>query len=329
MAKREFSDDWSSFFDPSTRVRRGLCPITLQDGITESHALYFEQHGTGPEKILFIMGLNSTSFSWAPQVNYFAKDGRYSVLVFDNRGVGHSEAPRGPYTTAGMANDVLTLLDYMDWKNERDLHLVSISLGGMIALELVTRIPQRVISLMLSVTTAGSRLPWQNFSPWKGTSTLARMMLVKDPEVLTGMALDMIFPTEWLDSPSEGDEQGRTNREVTRRVIIDRSSVTRKQTAMGSLSQMAAALTHYVSPERLHKIGKDIPKIVILCGDEDNLVAITNSQYLSEQIPEAEFITWEGTGHAIHQQWPMRYCKLLERMMAEGREAIESGAFKG
>ncbi|KZO99439.1 alpha/beta-hydrolase [Calocera viscosa TUFC12733] len=334
MAKRDFSEDWSSFFSPSTRVRRGLCPVTLQDGLTESHALYFEQHGSGPEKMIFIMGLNSTSFSWGPQVNYFAAKPQYSVLVFDNRGVGHSEAPRGPYTTKGMAEDALALLDYMGWKGERDLHIVSISLGGMIALgkqrlvELVDRIPERVISLLLSVTTAGARIPWWNLSPWKGTTTLARMMLVKDPVVLTGMALEMIFPAPWLDAPAENDPQGRTNRQLKAHEIIERSRVTRKQTLQGSLSQMAAGLTHYVSPARLHKISRSIPKIIILTGDEDHLVAPRNSQYLKEQMPEAELIVWEKTGHALHQQWPGRYCELLERLMAEGREAVESGTFK-
>lgn len=47
-------------FDPSTLVRKGLCPVTHirgQDGDPlESHSLYFEQHGTGKERLLFIMG---------------------------------------------------------------------------------------------------------------------------------------------------------------------------------------------------------------------------------------------------------------------------------
>lgn len=41
--------------------------------------------------------LNSTSFSWEPQVEHFGRKEEYSVLVFDNRGVGNSGTPRGPY----------------------------------------------------------------------------------------------------------------------------------------------------------------------------------------------------------------------------------------
>jgi hypothetical protein len=114
--------EWPSIFDSATCVRKGFCPITdirNRSDVFESHSLYYEQHGSGPEKILFIMGyvfyccmsqlfltehsalldrLNSSSFAWNFQIEHFAKLPLYSSLVFDNRGVGQSGAPRGPYT---------------------------------------------------------------------------------------------------------------------------------------------------------------------------------------------------------------------------------------
>ena len=49
-----------TIFDPSTLVRKGLCPVTIlrgqEDDPLESHSLYFEMHGNGPEKVVFIMG---------------------------------------------------------------------------------------------------------------------------------------------------------------------------------------------------------------------------------------------------------------------------------
>lgn len=93
-----------TIFDASTCVRKGLCPVTQirhQGGDPlESHSLYYEQHGSGPIKVIFIMGLNSSSFSWELQVKHFGSSGKHSVLVFDNRGVGNSGYPRGPYTYA-------------------------------------------------------------------------------------------------------------------------------------------------------------------------------------------------------------------------------------
>jgi pimeloyl-ACP methyl ester carboxylesterase len=90
-------------FDPATCVRKGLCPVTKIRGQEydplESHSLYYEQHGRGTEyKVVFIMGLNSSAFAWGPQVRHFGTSDTHTALVFDNRGVGNSGYPRGPYT---------------------------------------------------------------------------------------------------------------------------------------------------------------------------------------------------------------------------------------
>lgn len=66
--------------------------------------------------------------------------------------------------TSEMAEDTITLLNYIGWTAKRDIHIVGGSLGGMIAMEIATRIPERIISLTLGVTTAGGR-PWSNLPP--------------------------------------------------------------------------------------------------------------------------------------------------------------------
>ena len=81
-----------------------------------------------------------------------------------------------------MAEDVIVLLDFIGWTEKRSVHLVGLSMGGMIAqgafiaqisltsdivgsfTELTYRIPERFISLSLAVTTAGG-LPIFNFPP--------------------------------------------------------------------------------------------------------------------------------------------------------------------
>ena len=67
------------------------------------------------------------------QVEYLSRTGKHQVLVFDNRGAGNSGTPRGPYTTSAMAEDVIALLDFLGWTERRGIHIVGISLGGMIA----------------------------------------------------------------------------------------------------------------------------------------------------------------------------------------------------
>jgi len=312
--------NWPTVFDAATCVRKGLCPVMAvrgqETGLTESHSLYFEQHGSGSNKVVLIMGLNSSSFSWGDQVELLAKNN--SVLVFDNRGVGNSTTPRGPYSTSGMAEDVIALLDFVGWRTgKRDLHIVGTSLGGMIAMELSTRMTSEILSLTLSVTTPGAGLLY-NFPPWKGVKTLARLFLLSSPADKIPLILDMLFPREWLESPSEGDA-AQTNRGEQTRHYLRRLEITRPQTIIGHFSQMIAGLTHYVSPPRLRSISSGIPMVTILTGDSDNLIRPSNSRVLKQHMPEAELRVWEDTGHAMHIQWPKRYCNLLKETFEEGK----------
>ena len=89
---------------------------------------------------------------------------------------------------------------------------------------------------------------------------------------------------------------------------------------------MCAGLTHYVSPARLRKISSSIPKVLILTGDQDHLVHYSNSQNLQRNMPEAEFVLWENTGHGISAQWKARFNALLEKTFEGGRLAVAAAS---
>ncbi|KIJ43991.1 hypothetical protein M422DRAFT_168948 [Sphaerobolus stellatus SS14] len=314
---------WPTIFDIETCTRKGECPVAKirgQSEALEKHTVYFEQHGSGPEKIVFIMGLNSSSFAWYRQVKYFSRTGKHSVLVFDNRGVGNSSAPKGPYTTSGMAEDTLTLLSHIGWTE--DIHIVGVSMGGMVAQELATRIPDQIVSLSLVVTKAGG-LSLANLTPWKGLWGLTRATFTKDPFKRVPIVLRMIFPDSWLDAPNADDPNKRTNRQLQTEHYIRRIEFTRPQTLAGSLSQISAALTHKVTKDRHRLIATSIPKILILTGDKDDLVNPANSKELAKRMPEAEYIQWKDTAHCLHEQWPAKFNELLERVFEEGRTKYE------
>jgi len=85
------------------------------------------------------MGLGGMKFGWQRQTKDFAHSqaDRYSSLILDNRGVGNSDKPVCRYTTSAMARDTLSVIDHVGWTGERELHVIGISMGGMIAQELV------------------------------------------------------------------------------------------------------------------------------------------------------------------------------------------------
>ena len=86
------------------------------------------------------MGLGAFMWYWQRQIKDFGHDqaaSKYSCLVFDNRGMGESDKPLMRYSTSEMAKDAFELLDYIGWIGERSVHVIGISMGGMIAQEMV------------------------------------------------------------------------------------------------------------------------------------------------------------------------------------------------
>ncbi|KAJ7761133.1 alpha beta-hydrolase [Mycena metata] len=308
---------YPTMFDPSSLVRKGFCPVHNNSGhgpARPTHSLYYEQHGTGSKRVVLINGLNTNSFGWDFQVRSLAPV--CSVLVFDNRGVGYSGYPTGRYTTSGMAEDILVLLEHIGWTAARQLHVVGVSLGGMIAQELALRISDRIASLTLCVTTPGG-MPWQNLPPFQGIKSLTTLLFTKEPADKVPTVLNMLYPSSWLDEPAVDDERQRSNREVQSELYLRRVLLSPKQRLTGHVSQLLAALTHHVPPAPLRCLSTTIPKIVILCGDQDHLVDLRHSRALKACMPEAEFVQWKNTGHGIHSQRRREFHELMVRVFDE------------
>lgn len=109
-------------------------PVLAANGVAVR--LFFH----GPDTLSqFIMGLGGFIRTWSRQTKDFGhtEAEKYTTLVFDNRGMGESGKPLLRYTTSEMARDLVELLDHVGWTEDRSVHVVGISMGGMIAQELV------------------------------------------------------------------------------------------------------------------------------------------------------------------------------------------------
>lgn len=86
-------------------------------------------------------------YAWQRHTKDFGhkKGDQYSVLVLDNRGIGDSDKPLQRYSTSEMAKDVLEVVDEVGWTGKRDLNIIGISMGGMVAQELVSAFCNQLI----------------------------------------------------------------------------------------------------------------------------------------------------------------------------------------
>ncbi|KAI8050200.1 Alpha/Beta hydrolase protein [Syncephalis plumigaleata] len=143
------------------------------------------------------MGLTASGDAWLPQAKAFAEH-EFQTCIFDNRGVGYSDAPNSYYTTKEMAHDTRELLDHLGWTS--DVHVVGVSMGGMIALELASMYPEYICTLGLTSTHAGMTIP-----PLIGTITMPRLMMMADVEKRISTQCSLLFPRMFkrkiIDSP--------------------------------------------------------------------------------------------------------------------------------
>src|SRR5689334_3379224 len=128
--------------------------------------------GSG-EPVIFIHGLAYDRRGWGPLPDLLAQD--FRVLLVDNRGVGESDAPPGPYTVEELAADAVSVLD--DARIEC-AHVLGVSLGGFIAQEIALSYPERVDRLVLfSTSPCGPnqyRMPAEGLDAFRRFPTMER-----------------------------------------------------------------------------------------------------------------------------------------------------------
>jgi pimeloyl-ACP methyl ester carboxylesterase len=234
----------------------------------------WEEQGKGAP-LLLIQGLGYGRWSWEPVVPALAE--RYRVLWFDNRGIGESDKPEGPYTAKLMAGDALQVLDEAGVERA---HVLGASLGGMIAQEVAAGTPERVDKLVLCCTTPGGPdaypLPEATMKLFVEAPTLA-------PEV----ALRRFVENALGASPPAG--------------LVDElfaRRVANPPDPAGWQAQAAAGTT-FAGVE-----GVVEAPTLILQGTEDNVVDARNAELLAQRIAGARAELIPGTGHLFFWEQP-------------------------
>ncbi len=259
--------------------------------VSEGTRLYWEEHGSGPP-VLLIMGLSFTHEMWFRVLPAVA--GRYRAILFDNRGMGSSDCPRGPYSIRQMARDAIQV---MDAAGVAQAHVVGASMGGMIAQELTLRSPERVRSLVLGSTTYSGLLgEWPHFRH-RPRFNWASATRVERERALRSLLYAESTPVERI----EEDLRVRCQCAWSNK---------------GFWNQFAGILM-WNSYRRLPRI--QAPTLV-LHGEEDHLVPPRNGKVVASRISGARFHLLPKAGHILITDQPEASTELLLNFLDEQTE---------
>lgn len=237
--------------------------------------IYYQERGTG-EPLVLIMGFGADGNTWEKHLSVYEK--HFRCLVIDNRGVGLSDQPEGPYTTALMAMDTIAVMDDAGVDKAR---VAGISMGGAIAQELCINYPDRVTALVLIST-------WPRFNNYAKTvyENLKRLRKTSQPDHFMELLQLWIFAAPYYEKNLAELQEGQANAAAN----------DTPQTSEGFDGQLDACIQHD-AVSRLPQI--KVPTLITI-GLQDIFTPPAFSRILHQGIEGSQMIEFPNGGHVHH-----------------------------
>jgi pimeloyl-ACP methyl ester carboxylesterase len=248
----------------------------------------WERRGSGLPLVL-VHGLGYARWGWEPVADLLAE--RFEVVLLDNRGIGGSDAPPGPYTAAEMAGDVLRVMDEAEIGRA---HVLGTSLGGMIAQELALGATERVEKLVLACSTPGG--PHAAPMPEQTVRLLAEAPSLAPEVVLRRFVENALAP---------GASNG-----LVERILAHRLATAQRPEAWAA---QAAAGASFDAWERLPELRRPT---LVLHGTADAVVDPANAGHLASRIPDARVELFEDRGHLFFWEEPERFVGIVGEFLS-------------
>ncbi|MEZ0486937.1 alpha/beta fold hydrolase [Fibrella aquatica] len=248
-------------------------PFITTNGIR----LYYEERGAG-EPLLLIMGITAPGAVWEKHAEDW--QGHFRCIIGDNRGVGQSDKPVGPYSTEQMADDYAGLIDSLGLTNVR---VVGVSMGSTIAQQLALRHPDKVRSLVLMC-------PWARCDR-TAEAIFRHMATIKArlrPEEFANYIQLLIYSKKsWDDDTIFADLQaGR----------LAAASDANPQPLHGLEGQAEACIAH----DTLADLPQIAQPTLVIGGRNDQFTPVWMSEEVAAAIPHSELHLYDEAGHAFH-----------------------------
>ena len=247
-------------------------PFATNQGVR----IYWEEAGSG-SPLLLIMGLGYSHEMWHRTTPLVSK--HFRTILLDNRGVGQSDVPPGPYPLATMAADAAAVLDAAGVESA---DVYGVSMGGMIAQEFALQYPGRVRKLILGCTACG------------GPKAVRA-----EPEV------NQVLMMRGNMSMEEGTEAAVPfiYDAGTPRARIDEDLAIRRRT-YPKAEAYTAQLMGILAWESYSRLGQIKAPTLVIHGETDRLVPVGNGRLVAESIAGSKLVTIPHASHIYMTDQP-------------------------
>lgn len=249
--------------------------------------LYYETTGQG-QNILFIHGLGSSTRDWEMQIPTFSKN--YQTITFDLRGHGQSQKPSGPYSMSLFAKDTADLIKSL---GIAPVHVVGISLGGMIAFQLAVDYPELIKRLVIvnsgpEVVVRTLKDRWQVFLRF----AIVRLLgMRKMGEVLS----KRLFPN---------DEHA-----VIRQMFVERWAENDIRSYLNTLR----AIVGWSVADKIHTINLST---LVVAADGD-YTPVSAKEAFVPKMGNAELIVIQDSRHAVPVEKPEEFNQIVSAFLSK------------
>jgi 3-oxoadipate enol-lactonase len=237
--------------------------------------IYWDEEGSGAP-LLLVMGLGWPSQAW--QRLRPALSEKYRTIALDNRGVGKSDAPAGPYSIAQMAADAAAVLNAA---RVNTAHIFGVSMGGMIAQEFALQYPNKVRSLILGCTAAGGP------EAVRAEDEALRVLMTRGQDLEQFARAINPFIYDAGTSPQ----------------LVEEDTATRLKfyaSGEGYFAQLQAVIAW----EAYSRITQISAPTLVIHGENDRLVPAENGRRIAGRIPGAKLVIIPGASHIFTTDQP-------------------------
>ena len=237
--------------------------------------IYYQVRGKG-EPLVLLMGFGADGNVWEKHVAEYEK--HFTCILIDNRGVGFSDQPKGPYTTKMMARDTAAVMEHAGITNAR---VAGISMGGAIAQELAINFKEKVRCLALIST-------WPKFNQYATTvyENLKKLRVTSEPDDFMELLQLWIFAPPYYEHHLRDLKEGQAGAAAN----------PQPQTRDGFEGQLDACI-HHDTVSRLSEL--KIPTLITV-GAMDIFTPPAFSEILHKGISNSILVSFSEGGHVHH-----------------------------